>query len=59
MRALIKTVKMAVSGNVYLWTKAFGQAWNRISLTEKCIWIFFIGNTIAVITLLEMLLMKK
>lgn len=52
-------VGTAIQGNKILWTKAVGMAWDRISLTEKLIWIFFLGNTIALITLIEMIALGK
>ena len=57
--AIRAVVTVAYKGNILLWTKGFGAAWNRISLTEKFIWLFFLSNTIALITVIEFLLMKK
>ena len=52
-------VGTAIRGNKLLWTKGFGVAWNRIDLVEKFTWIFFFANTIALITLIELLLTKR
>lgn len=41
--------------NITLWKQTFWEAWEELPLDQKAVWIFFITNTIAVITLIEML----
>lgn len=55
--AAVRAVRRAVIGNIFLWTRAFGTAWDNLSLWDKCIWLLFFSNTIAVVTLLEYLVL--
>ena len=48
-----------VYGFVDLWGRSFWQAWDQVGLQEKAIWIFFFAKTIAIITLIQVLLLKK
>jgi len=35
------------------------ETWGQLSLTEKLAWFFFLNQTIAIITLIEIILLKK
>jgi len=48
-------MKRIITVNTTLWKQTFWQAWEELPLDQKAAWIFFITNTIAVITLIEML----
>lgn len=48
----------AVTVNVRFWRETFGQAWNSLPLDQKLAWIILVSYTTAVITLLELLLLK-
>lgn len=52
MRFLIWTHKT-------FWTTLLPQTWGKISLMEKIAWILFINQIIAVITMIEVLLLKQ
>lgn len=49
----------AYRGNLLLWRSMFWQTWNRLPLDEKLTWIVFVGQTVAVLTLLEFVILKK
>lgn len=57
MYSIKRGVVRAARGTVFLWTDGWHSAWDPLSLTEKCIWIFFVSNTIGLITMLEYLMM--
>ena len=44
--------------NVNLWRETFWEVWEPLSLDQKAGWIFLISNTLAIITLIEMLMLK-
>ena len=48
----------AVRFNIILWREEFWRAWESLPLDRKLIWLFFIGQTIAIITLIEFFLLK-
>ncbi len=50
-------ILQAVRGTIFLWSNGFHSAWDHLSLTDKCIWLLFFSNTIALISLLEYLLL--
>jgi hypothetical protein len=35
------------------------ETWNQLTLTEKLVWFFFLNQTIAIITLIEIIVLKK
>jgi hypothetical protein len=45
--------------NRQLWTHDFEAAWDSLRLDEKFIWLAFISNTICVLTLIELLFLKR
>lgn len=49
-------MKKALSLNVDLWKRLFWLTWEPLSTGEKLTWIAFVGQTLAVITLIELLL---
>ena len=48
----------ALMENVHLWRVTFWEIWESLPFNEKLAWIAFVGQTIAVITLLEFFLLK-
>lgn len=42
-----------------LWAIDFPRAWNRLTFEKKIIVILVLNHTIAILTLIEMLLLKK
>jgi len=55
----MKLMQEIISVHKQFWGTLVGRAWDNISLVEKIAWIFFINNAIAIITLIEMALLKK
>ncbi|HUD19912.1 MAG TPA: hypothetical protein VMR81_05710 [Patescibacteria group bacterium] len=49
----------ALYNNVVLWRSTFWHVWEPLRFDEKLTWIVFIGQTVAVITLLEFILFKR
>gem|GEM_PF-6673398 len=41
------------------WGSMVKETWGQLSLTEKLAWFFFLNQTIAIITLIEIILLKK
>ncbi len=58
MQTIYKNITRAANLNYVLWKTAFWQAWEPLPLDQKATWIFFISNTLAVLTLIEMLMLK-
>ena len=48
-----------VVANIELWGKTFWQEWEVLRTDKKLIWLLFVNQTIAVLTLIEFLLLKK
>jgi len=44
--------------NHRLWTQWFDEAWNSLGVGEKLVWIMLVANTVCVLTVLEILLLK-
>jgi len=51
MHSLIRT-------QLVFWTFLVPRAWDRISLIEKFSWLFFVTNTIAILTVFEVIALK-
>jgi len=41
------------------WGSMVKETWGRLTLMEKIIWFFFLNQTIAIITIIEIILLKK
>jgi len=41
------------------WGSMVKETWEQLSLTEKLVWFFFLNQTIAIITLIEIIILKK
>ncbi len=52
-------VKTAIAGNIQLWRKTFWETWEPLPMSEKLTWIAFVGQTLGVITLIQLLLFLK
>ncbi len=55
----MKTISRIIVINVQLWTKTFQRAWEPLPLNEKAAWIFFISNTLAIITIIELIALGR
>jgi len=54
-----KIITQAIHGNTLLWRSMFWDTWDGLKLDEKLTWIVFVGQTLAVLTLIEFLILKK
>ena len=48
-----------IANNVLLWKTAFWRAWEPLPFDVKLTWIAFVSQTVAVITVIELFLLKK
>lgn len=55
----MKTNCALLGNNITLWRKTFWEVWEPLPFDVKLAWIAFVSQTIAVITLIELLLLKK
>ena len=53
------SVVTSITLNRQLWTHDFGAAWDTLRVDEKLIWLAFIANTVCVLTLIELLFLKR
>ncbi len=44
--------------NITLWDKLFWEAWDPLPWDAKFAWVYFITNTIALITIIEVLILR-
>lgn len=58
MATIIRSVALGIRLNQLIWTKYFDDAWEVIPLHEKLSWILFVSNTLAVLTLIQILAFK-
>jgi hypothetical protein len=52
-------VMKILSNNVELWKTQFWEVWEPLPWDAKLTWIAFVSQTIAVITVIELFLLKK
>ncbi len=55
LRAGQKTLAM----NVKLWSTMFWDTWYPLPMDQKLAWIAFVGQTMCILTLLELFLLKR
>ncbi len=53
-----RTITLGFRLNHLIWTKYFDAAWEATPLHEKLTWILFITNTLAILTLTQILAFK-
>ncbi len=53
-----RSIALGIKLNQLIWTRYFDDAWNTIPLHEKLTWILFISNTLAILTLFQLLAFK-
>ncbi|MCL4200236.1 hypothetical protein KJZ67_02745 [Patescibacteria group bacterium] len=53
-----RTIVMGIRFNRLVWTKYFDAAWEATPLHEKLTWVLFLSNTLAILTLLQILAFK-
>ena len=52
-------VMQAIHGNQLLWQSMFWNTWDSLAFDEKLTWIVFVGQTLAILTLLKFFILKK
>lgn len=57
-RVFIYPTTRVVSLHVSLWTSLFGKAWESLRFDEQLIYLWFAAQTIAILTLFELILLK-
>lgn len=55
----LRSTKTVGEMNTRLWRTTFWNTWNAVPFDEKLIWIAFVGQTIAILTLIELFLLKR
>lgn len=53
-----RNIMLGIRFNQLVWTKYFDIAWEATPLDEKLAWIWFFTNTIAILTLIQILAAK-
>lgn len=56
---ILQPMKFAFFAHERLWGEEVWTAWENIKLEEKIIYLLFINHMIAILTLLELLVIKK
>jgi hypothetical protein len=59
MIELIRMAKNIVLFHRLLWRTLLWERWETLKLEEKIIWLLVVNHTIAILTLLELLVLKK
>ncbi len=49
----------AVALNYRLWRHTFWEVWEPLPLDQKFAWLLFVNQTIGLLTLIELLVLKK
>lgn len=52
-------MKRLLNANVELWGETFWVQWEALPMDKKLAWFLFLNHTLALITLIEVLLLKK
>ncbi len=55
----IRASQRTIALNAKLWNTLFWEAWYPLPMDHKLAWIAFVGQTIGVLTLLELFLLKR
>ena len=45
--------------SMHMWSHDFDNAWGSLPTHEKLTWIVFVGNTVAILTLIEVFVLHK
>ena len=53
-----KWLHTVITANVTLWKKTFWDIWDPLPWDAKFAWIYFISNTVALITIIEVLVLR-
>jgi len=59
VKPVYHATRFMVVANIELWGKTFWREWDVLRTDKKLIWLLFVNQTIAVLTLIEFLLLKK
>lgn len=52
------SIALGLRLNQLIWTQYFDDAWEAIPLHEKLTWMLFVSNTLAILTLFQILAFK-
>lgn len=55
VKPVYRATRYMVVANVELWGKTFWQEWELVRWDKKLIWLLFVNQTIAIITLIELI----
>jgi len=55
----IRSLGFIIKTHKQFWGSMVWETWGQLTLTEKLVWFFFLNQTIAIITIIEILLLKK
>ncbi len=58
MRPTYRTARYGLLANVELWGETFWTEWGALPVDKKLAWLLFLNHTLALITLIEVFLLK-
>lgn len=58
MRPMYRSARYGVLANVELWGETFWAEWEALPIDKKLTWLLFLNHTIALVTLIEVFLLK-
>lgn len=59
LRPCYRATRYGLLINIQLWGKTFWSVWEAEPLDKKLVWLFFLNQTIAVITLIELFTLRR
>lgn len=59
IKSIYRAGRTIILGNVALWKDEFLEAWEPLPVDKKLVWFLFLNHTIALVTLIEYLLLKR
>lgn len=59
LRPVYRSARYGLLANIQLWGETFWIEWDALTVDKKLAWILFLNHTIAIITLIEVFLLKK
>lgn len=59
VKPVYRATRYMVVVNMELWGRTFWQQWEGLAFDKKLSWILFLNHTIAVVSLIEYLVLKR
>ncbi len=59
LRPVYRAARHGIVANIELWGNTFWEVWEVQPLDKKLTWLLFLNQTIAIITLIEVFLLKS